>query len=271
MTTIALVACSFQGTGQPVVVDAPIVDSLVDGIPDGPDVPPDMPPSTRVQPGLVGLWNFDDASAALDFADTSGFATPVPLEIQTPAPFVRPVIANGIATATQPGRAISDPSPHLAATVVAGGGVTLEAWARPANAMQGAANAPAFIAGLASTVSSRDVVLTQNGTKWAARVRTPNPDGTPELVSTVNADPLKFTHVVVVADGTRRILYIDGVEERVGVGSLLVGWGNFQFALFDEPQRARNWLGALALVAIYDRALSEAEVQQNFAAGSDAF
>lgn len=269
MTTIALVACSFQGNGR--LVDDAAVDAMVDAFEPPPDLPPDMPPSQRVQAGLVALWNFDDDSAAPVFADTSGFATPVPLEIQTPATFVRPTIANGVATATQPGRAISDPMPHLATTVVAGGGVTLEAWVMPASATQGAVNSPAFIAGLASTVASRDVVITQNGTKWAARVRTPNLDGTPELVSTINADPGKFTHLVIVADGTRRILYVDGAEERVGVAAPLAAWGSYQFALFDEPQRARNWLGGMALVAVYDRALTELEIQQNFAAGHDAF
>ena len=43
-----------------------------------------------------------------------------------------------------------------------------------------------------------------------------------------------------------------------------------RFALANEVELAsRGWAGELHLVALYDRALSEAEILQNFAAGWD--
>jgi hypothetical protein len=63
------------------------------------------------------------------------------------------------------------------------------------------------------------------------------------------------------ASGVVRI-YLDGVERA----SRAVG---YRLALANELTGDRPWLGEFHLVAIYDRALSQAEVSQNFEAGAD--
>ena len=49
--------------------------------------------------------------------------------------------------------------------------VTLEAWVAPRAAFQGTVLQPTFIAGLADSVTQRDVVLLQSGGLWSARAR----------------------------------------------------------------------------------------------------
>jgi hypothetical protein len=66
-------------------------------------------------------------------------------------------------------------------------------------------------------------------------------------------------------------IYIDGVEQVSGaVGGNFSNWDEgFRLALANEPTGDRPWLGEFHLAAIYDRALSQAEVSQNFEAGPD--
>ena len=47
----------------------------------------------------------------------------------------------------------------------------------------------------------------------------------------------------------------------------LTSWMEFYFALANEINGSREWLGEYHVVAIYGRALTDDEVGQNFAAG----
>ncbi len=64
-------------------------------------------------------------------------------------------------------------------------------------------------------------------------------------------------------------MYINGTESA---GSTVDGttsnWdGIYRLALANELTQDRAWLGEIHLVAIFDRALSQTEVAQNFSAG----
>jgi len=237
------------------------------------DIPFDMPATKRVTDGLVGFWTFDEASGAMNVADTSHTAAPVSLKVETAAMIFEPTFGSGVVTASMTARMISEFNTHLAADCATAGAVTLEAWVKPQTAVEGDAATPRFIAGLATNVLERDVVLLQIADKWVARVRTTaNADGTPSLVSQSTADPSKFTHLVVVADLNQRTLYVDDVAEAtdpiLGGPS---GWDvTNRMALFQEPTGGRPWLGSLHIVALYKRGLLPAEVDQNFQQHADA-
>jgi hypothetical protein len=83
----------------------------------------------------------------------------------------------------------------------------------------------------------------------------------------------ELSHVVYTRDatGVARI-YVDGVERASGmVGGDFSNWdGGFRLALANELTGDRPWLGEFYLVAIFNRALSQAEVSQNFEAGATA-
>lgn len=255
--------CSF--TAPPALQDGPV------DVPT--DVPRDMPATLRVTDGLVGFWTFDEASGALNVADTSNTAAPVALKVETSTMIFAPAFAGGAVTASMTARVISEFNTHLAADCATAAAVTLEAWVKPQMAVQGDASTPRFIAGLATNVLTRDVVLLQVADKWVARVRTnANSDGTPSLISQSSADPTKFTHLVVVADQNQRTLYVDDVAEATDpiLGGPL-GWDvTNRMALFQEPTGGRPWLGSLQIVALYKRGLLPAEVDQNFQQHADA-
>jgi hypothetical protein len=63
-------------------------------------------------------------------------------------------------------------------------------------------------------------------------------------------------------------IYINGVERASDtIGGDFSNWdGDFHLALANELTKDRPWLGEFHLVAIYNRALSQTEVSQNFRA-----
>lgn len=256
---IASAACTFK----PGIVP----DGDVDMMPDIPDVPP----AVRVTSGLVGFWTFDDAANAAFLADTSGTASPVALEVVTGGSgLARPTISGGVLTASSPGRVMSPLSTHLPGDCQTAQSVTLEAWVKPSSASEGMATEPAFIVGLSNSVSSRDVALLQAATKYVGKVRTTVAiDGTPDLLSTSIASTTQMTHLVLVAGPTTRTLYVDDVAQATGTPGGPLGWDlTHPLMVLDEYQHARQWTGSIALIAIYARALSTAEVHQNFSAGA---
>jgi len=66
-------------------------------------------------------------------------------------------------------------------------------------------------------------------------------------------------------------VYVDGVQLLETSRSCdFDGWDRgYELALANELEDARPWLGTYHLVALYSRALSDAEVATNFAAGPD--
>jgi hypothetical protein len=81
-----------------------------------------------------------------------------------------------------------------------------------------------------------------------------------------------LTHVVYTRNAAEEArIYLDGVEQASGsVGGDFSNWDtSYHLGLANELTGDRPWLGELHLVAIFDRALTEAEVNQNFEAGPD--
>jgi len=259
-----LAGCNFQ----------PPPGGLVDAPTDVPDdVPVDMM-TDRVTQGLIGFWTFNDANGTSNIMDTSGTASPVSLHVETSATILAPTFAGGTVTAATAARAITTGTTHIASDCLTAGAVTLEAWVKPQLATQGDLSTPRFIAGIATNVQSRNVVLLQAGSKWIALVRTnASAVGTPTLISQSDADPTKFSHLVVVADQNQRTLYVDNVAEATDplVGGPL-GWDTTtsRVALFQEPQGGRPWLGSMHIVAVYQHGLLPVEVEQNFKLGPAA-
>lgn len=234
------------------------------------DAPPQVDASPlpgRVRQGLIGFWTFNDPDGSAFAADTSGVANPVNLDVEVNGTdLTAPMFASGSLVVNTFARLFSAPSTHLNLDCITAGAVTLEVWAKPAVAMS---SDPLFVAGLASNVQERNIALLQTGDRWVGRVRTTDAqDGTPDLTSTSTVSPTAFTHIAIVADSSQRIMYVDDSSQAVGTPGSLAAWDQtFRMALVDEVQHARMWTGTLALVALYNRALSREEVHQNFQAG----
>jgi len=273
-------ACGFRSPSNPPIdVDAPPIASN-DAGPDAPidapvvpDAPIDAAPGSRVRTDLIGLWVFDEppgVGVRTAVADTSDSAIKVPLAIT----FGTVTFADGSMTPDGEAVIASAPKPHLNSDVIGRAGVTLEAWVSSSRADQGTLAAPAEIAGLSASVMSRNVSLLQIGTHWVARMRsTADKNGGPDLISTSTVVPGQLTHIVVVADATQRVLYIDGQADRIdpaGTGAPL-GWDMaYRMTLGNEFQRGGPWAGTFALVAMYRGALSKLLIDTNFKAGANA-
>ncbi|MEJ7596875.1 MAG: LamG domain-containing protein [Kofleriaceae bacterium] len=233
-------------------------------------------PQGRVTLNLIGLWTFDDPDGSTAVADTAPSGDPVALTVFDDAIHTPPTFAGGRATVASRGLLFSADGTHLAQDCKDANAVTLEAWVAPRAAFQGTLLQPTFIAGLADSVTQRDVVLLQSAGLWSARVRTSatEPDGDPALYSTSIAVAAGWTHLAVVADNDERIFYVNGEREAMsapGPGTIGATWNAaFAMHIFEEPQRTRGWTGSISLVALYNRALTTEEIQQNTQAGPDA-
>jgi hypothetical protein len=226
--------------------------------------------TARATTGLAALYTFDEGAGDL-VNDTSGFGTPLTLTI---APLENVLwTTGGLLFVAGPGTAAT--SPAAASKIItackASNEVTLEAWIRPANAIQGG---PARVLTLSTSDTSRNFMLGQEGTAYEARLRTTetNFNGTPGVFSPGQAVLLQTHHVVYTrATGGAARLYLNGalVSDEVRGGSLSNWSSSTRFALGNEFNRERLWLGEYRLIAVYSRALSAMEVTDNYLAGPD--
>lgn len=226
----------------------------------------DSAASPRVSSGLQAMYSFEEGGGSL-VRDVSGVGTALDLSIADPA-----------ATTWLPGRlqidtattiASAAPASKIINAAQASNALTLEAWVTPANTTQ---SGPARIVTLSENLQMRNITLGQDGSGYNVRLRTTATDdnGNPALNSPVGSLTATPTHVAYTRDaaGTAR-LYIDGLEQSSAViaGDLSTWNATYLFGLGDELSGGRPWLGQFDLVAVYDRALSPAEITQNQVAG----
>lgn len=258
-------ACGFEISGS--TPDDAKIDMMmpVEGI--------DMPmPQGRVTTGLIGLWTFNDPPGSTFALETSGKTPAVPTELFSGGTIVAPAFSGGRLVATSFAWVYSQTNSRLAMNCMTGGGATLEAWAIPQANLEGTSSEAALVVGLTANVGSRNIAILHAANRWRGLVRTgAAPDGTPALDSVSAPNLATLAHVVVVADATQRKLYVNGVMEASSPPGALQAWDpSFPITMFGEYQFARQWTGGLALVALYDHALSEEDVMRNFSAGSES-
>jgi len=153
------------------------------------------------------------------------------------------------------------------------GEFTLEAWVSPANVAQTGANIVSYSGG----PTLRDATLSQNAFSYAANVRSSVTDtnGAPALVTNANSmlAQAALQHVVMTYDAVNgRKLYVNGVysgDVDPAGGGTLANWDNtFALVLGNETSGTKNqFQGEVRMVAIHNRALTPAQIQQNYAAG----
>ncbi|HUG66104.1 MAG TPA: LamG-like jellyroll fold domain-containing protein, partial [Pirellulaceae bacterium] len=220
----------------------------------------------RVNRGLLVLYDFAEGKGQT-VHDRSGVGTPLDLSIDKSSGVrwsknTLALDSSALIASTQPAKKIID-------AVKKSNAITLEAWLKPASNSQ---IGPARIVSLSANVSQRNVTLGQEKDVYDVRLRATGSDnnGLPSTASPSKSLQPKLTHVVFTRDAAgTAIILIDGkqvVSKKVG-GNFSNWDGNYRLALANEVTKERPWLGELHLVAIYDRALSGQEVQQNFAAG----
>jgi hypothetical protein len=228
-------------------------------------IAPAIEPS-RVNQGLLVLYDFSEGDGET-IHDRSGVGQPLDLEINQPSS-VR--WKNG-SLIIESSALIASPQParKLIEAIKKSNVITIEAWLIPANDKQ---TGPARIVSLSANTSERNVTLGQDGDIYDVRLRSTGADknGLPSTGSPKKTLQIKSTHVVFTRDAAgSAILFVDGTQTIAKkVEGKLSNWDdNFRLILANELTKDRPWLGEFELVAIYDRALTKEEVQQNFTSG----
>ena len=163
-------------------------------------------------------------------------------------------------------------SKKLSDRIKATGEYSIEVWAAPANVTQ----EDAYIVSYSGGVMSRNVTLAQRAYQYEALARSSSTgaNGAPSLLTkdTDRDAQASLQHVVLTYDPVNgRRLYVNGnftgdVDPRAG-GSLSDWDDTFALVLGNETSNNRQWQGVIRFAAIHSRALTLAQIQQNFAAG----
>lgn len=229
--------------------------------------------SERVTQGLAALYTFEESGGSV-VHDQAGALTGLDLHVEDPA-----LVSWGPGSlSTQAGArlATAGPATSLAQALAGTGELTLEAWIAPEDVVQ---EGPARILSLSGGASTRNVTLGQGlwgdqpSDTYNVQLRTTetDPDGMPLLTTGPGAASVGLQHLAYTrtAQGIAR-LFVNGVERAYATtGGGFEGWSTqFGLLLGNEAQVERSWRGRYHLVAIFDRALSEGEVVQNFEAGT---
>ena len=163
-------------------------------------------------------------------------------------------------------------SSKLRTLINATGEYSIEAWVAPGNVVQEDMRIVSYSGGLTSR--NFNLGQTMYNYDFFNRSDKTNQNGDPQLSTPDAAEVLQATlqHVVATFDPVQgRKIYVNGelvASQDPAPGGTLVDWDDtFAFVLGNEVSGNRNWAGVIRLVAVYNRALTVAQIQQNFEAG----
>ena len=220
----------------------------------------------RVRQGLVALYGFEEAEGEV-VHDTSRVGEPLDLKIREPGS--TRWIPGGIELRESTLIHSDGDAAKLLAACKASGALTIEAWLRPANTRQAG---PSRIITLSRGASTRNFTFGQEGANYNIRLRTTERDANGEpSVTSKGGVATALSHVVYTrnVDGKAE-LWINGqLNATAAVPGDFSNWLAFPFGLANEFDATRTWLGQLHLVALYARALTPDEIDQNFKAGPE--
>lgn len=224
-------------------------------------------PAKGVSRGLLVLYDFAEGGGQT-IHDRSGVGTPLDLAIEQGSGLTW---SNGSLVIQSPALMISPrPAGKIIDAVKQSNAMSLEVWLRPASAGQ---TGPARIVSLSADTGQRNFTLGQDKDFYDVRLRATGSDqnGLPSTSTPPKSLQTSLTHVVSTRDaGGKATVFINGqqVASKI-VGGSFSNWdAKYRLSLANEVTKDRPWLGELHFVAIYDRALSPQEVQQNFSAGA---
>ena len=219
--------------------------------------------SGRADGKLIAMFKFDEGTGNMTL-DSSGVGAPIALTI-TGMEWVdgglKNVSGSAIATAAD--------SKKLFDMITPTGTYSVEAWIKPDNTAQ---TGPARIVSYSIDTGTRNFMLGQNATTYRVRNRTAasNANGDPFLEVTAPLIVTELTHVVLTFDpATGRKVYVNGALAATETAPTTLAWtADQRLVIGNEVTNDRLWLGTFEMVAIHNKTLSAAEVQQNFAAGA---
>ncbi len=213
----------------------------------------------RVAAGLQARYDFNEGSGDT-IQDTSGVGTPLNLTIKKTSEVSW--LSGGLAANSKAKIASDGPATKINDAARSSNSITVEAWLLPSSLTL---NGPAGILRLAKNPAQRNLVFGQSGGQYETELKTST--GRPSLQSPSGSLRLELTHVVYTRSGSgAAVYYVNGIQvaSQTTSGSLSAWDSDQKLTLADD------WQGDYFLMAVYGRALTGAEVQQNYLAGVNA-
>jgi Concanavalin A-like lectin/glucanases superfamily len=223
----------------------------------------------RYDSALIALYQFKTGSGSVAY-DTSGVLPGLDLTLTGNVSWV-----GGWGINIAPGgkaQGSTEASQKLATLIQSTGEFSLEAWIANGNVTQKDADIISYSGG----DTTRNVTLSQQLQQYEAQVRSSKTgeNGDPAMLTALanNSAQASLQHVVLTFDPVAgRKLYVNGIftgDVDAQGGGTLAAWDNtFALVIGAETSSDHPWAGVVRLLAIHDRALTAAQVQQNFTAG----
>ncbi|MBA3395706.1 MAG: hypothetical protein H0T89_23885 [Deltaproteobacteria bacterium] len=225
-----------------------------------PDAAGDAERLGRVAAGLVALYTFEEGTGTRA-GDVSQIDPPLDLQLGGDTAWIPGGLEFGAAATATISVA---PATKITSRCMASGESTIEVWVE---SMQPSIVGAGRIVGVASDNNVAVLSLGQEATAYYGQVRTTS--ASTKLVSP-RAVSRSLTHLAHArsADGVRR-LYLDGAEiTQVTTVGTFDSWDpTLPVTLGNAPDGGVLWEGRLFLAAFYCRALTGAEIEQNFVVG----
>jgi len=222
----------------------------------------------RYNGNVIGMWEFKTGSGTVAY-DTSGVEPAIDLALSGDVTWVG---GWGINVRSGKAQGTTIASKKLHDLIKATGEYTVEAWVAPGNVAQEESRIVSYSGG----VMARNFMLGQTLYSYDFHNRSSNSDqnGEPKLMTSADDEDLQATlqHVVATYDPVNgRRIYVNGEftdDIDPVAGGTLGDWDDtFALVLGNEVSGDRQFQGVFRMVAIYNRAITPAQITQNFQAG----
>ncbi len=214
------------------------------------------------------MWEFKTGSGTVAY-DTSGVEPALDLTLSGDVTWVG---GWGINVRSGKAQGSTTSSKKLHDLIKATGEYTIEAWVAPGNVAQEESRIVSYSGG----TMARNFMLGQTLYSYDFHNRSSSADqnGDPKLTTSADDEDLQATlqHVVATYDPVNgRRIYVNGEftdDIDPVAGGTLGDWDDtFAFVLGNEVSGDRQFQGVFRLVAVYNRAITPAQITQNFQAG----
>ncbi len=225
----------------------------------------------RYENNIIAKWQFKAGSGST-VSDVSGVGNPIPLALTGNYEWVPGYgvnFAGGRAQATTTNSRKLNDSINLSAGGT--GQYSVEAWVVPANVSQ----QNRFIVSYSLGDNARNLTVGQSLYNYEFRNRANSMDANGEpALATADADEVlqaTLQHVVVTFSPTAgRKIYVNGVLRAEDLTADVIDNWNSDYAMViggDATGATNSWNGIVRFTAVYNQALTEAQISQNFEAG----
>ena len=228
--------------------------------------------ANRYDAHAIAKWEFKEGTGTIAY-DTSGVDPGMDLTLSGNTAWVGGWgVSFGVNGRAQASTATSS---KLYNKLSASAQYSVELWVNAANVTQ----TKAYMASYSGGDTLRNFTVAQDAFQYEAFARSSATDqnGAPTLITNPNNQLAQaaLQHVVMTYDTTHgRRLYVNGVftgDVDSTTGGAINNWDtSFAFLVGNETSGDHPWTGTLRFAAVHDVALTQQQIQQNYAAGVGA-